>query len=115
MATGPPMAVAQFRMSYSRGAFLQTTLALVGAVAAAGVWLNGGPVGWLGAGVLLGAVVPYALLGIAPTTSRLRDRALAPDSPDAHRLLRRWGHLHAVRTLAALGAAGLMLRLLARS
>jgi hypothetical protein len=111
---GPPMAVAQFRLSYPRGAALQAPLAVVGGLAGVGAWLAGAPAGWLGAGVLLGLVVPYTLVAIMPTNRRLLDRALEPDTPEAERLLRRWGFMHLARTALSLLAFGWMLRLLLR-
>ena len=111
--TGPPMAVAQFRTSYPRGAWLQGGLAALGTLAAVGAWLAGARVAWLVAGALLGLVVPYTLVVILPTNKRLMDRALAPDSPEARALLRRWTALHAVRTVLGLAAAAAMAHLLA--
>jgi len=113
LATGPPMAVAQFRTSYPRAAWLQGGLAVLGALAAAAAWLGGAPLGWLGAGALLGLVVPYTLVVILPTNKRLLDRALSPDAPEARTLLRRWTALHAVRTGLGLAAAATMAHLLA--
>jgi hypothetical protein len=57
--------------------------------------------------------VPYTLVVILPTNKRLMDRALAPDSPEARALLRRWTALHAVRTVLGLAAAAAMAHLLA--
>jgi len=114
LATGPPMAVAQFRTSYPRGARLQGGLAVLGTLAAVGAWFAGAPIGWLGAGVLLGLVVPYTLLVIRPTNARLLDRTLPPDAPETRRLLQRWGALHAGRTLVSLAAAAAMAHLVAR-
>ena len=111
--TGPPMAVAQFRTSYPRGAWLQGGLAALGTLAAVGAWLAGARIAWLVAGALLGLVVPYTLVVILPTNKRLMDRALAPDSPEARALLRRWTALHAVRTVLGLAAAAAMVHLLA--
>ena len=111
--TGPPMAVAQFRTSYPRGAWLQGGLAALGTLAAVGAWLAGARIAWLGFGALLGLVVPYTLVVILPTNNRLMDRALAPDSPEARALIRRWTALHAVRTELGLAAAAAMAHLLA--
>jgi hypothetical protein len=111
--TGPPMAVAQFRTSYPRGARLQGGLAALGALAAVGAWLAGARSAWLGAGAILGLVVPYTLVVILPTNKRLLDRALDPDSPEARALLRRWTALHTVRTVLGLAAAAAMAHLLA--
>jgi hypothetical protein len=58
-------------------------------------------------------VVPYTLVVIRPTNDRLLDPALGPDTPEAQRLLRRWGSLHWVRTGLSLVALVWMLRLLA--
>ena len=107
------MALAQFRTSYPRGTRLQAPLAVVGFIGAVGAWLGGGSPAWLVAGVLLGLVVPFTLVAVMPTNRRLCDPTLAPDSPEAHRLLRRWGHLHLVRAALGLGALLLMLRLVA--
>jgi hypothetical protein len=114
LATGPLMAVAQFRTSYPRAAWLQGGLAALGTLAGIGAWLGGAPIGWLAAGLLLGLVVPYTLVAILPTNKRLLDRTLSPDAPEAQQLLRRWTALHAVRTLLGLAAAAAMAHLLAR-
>lgn len=113
-ACGPMMAVAEFRMSYPRGAALQAPLAIVGCVAAAGAWLAGASGGWLVAGLLLGLAVPFTLVVVMPTNRRLLDRGLEPDTPEAERLLRRWGALHLVRSVLSLVAFAVMLGLLAR-
>src|SRR5215471_2766940 len=46
LLTGPPMAVAQFRTSYPRGARLQGSLAVLGGLAAIGAWLGGARIAW---------------------------------------------------------------------
>jgi hypothetical protein len=112
LACGPMMAVAQFRRSYPRGAALQAPLAVLAGLAGAGAWLGGAGPGWLGAGGLVALVVPYTLAVIMPTNHRLLDRALGPDTPEAERLLRRWGHLHLGRTVLGLLGFGWMLALL---
>ncbi len=60
-------------------------------------------------GLVLGAVVPFTLLVIYPTNHRLLAPTLAPESPEAEALLRRWGHLHAVRTLLGVLAFAILL------
>lgn len=113
-ACGPPMAVAEFRTSHPRAAWLQDALAVIGCLAAVGAWLAGASTGWLFAGLLLGLAVPYTRVVVGPTARRLLDPTLPPDVPEARHLLRRWGALAAGRTLLGLAAAGLMLRLVAR-
>ena len=49
------------------------------------------------------AVVAFTLVVIMPTNRRLLDPALDTGSEEARRLLRRWGQLHAVRTVVGAG------------
>jgi hypothetical protein len=53
------------------------------------------------AALLLGSVVPFTLLVILPTNKRLLDPALGRNSAEAAQLLKRWGWLHAVRSVAS--------------
>jgi hypothetical protein len=57
--------------------------------------------------VLIGAVVPFTLIGIFPTNARLLDPALDPLGVEAAQLLQKWGRLHAVRS--ALSAVAFLL------
>jgi hypothetical protein len=99
---GPALALREFRPSYRRAAVMQVGLAAVGFLAGVGAWAQGGRgATWLLASVLLGAVMPFTVLVILPTNTRLLDPTLAPESPEAARLLARWGRLHAVRSVAS--------------
>jgi len=102
-------AVAQWAPSYQRATLMQAPLAVMGFLAAFGVWLLGGGVIWLAASILIGAVVPFTFLGIMPTNHKL----LAPDrdraSPETRTLLQKWGWLHGVRTALSIIATALML------
>lgn len=104
VSCGSALAVTEFRPSYERGAIMQATLALIGALAAMVRWGLGGQIGWLIGGLLLGAVVPFTLLVIMPTTTRLLDVSLELNSSESAVLLRHWGRLHAVRSAASLVA-----------
>ena len=64
---------------------------------------QGAGVGWLVGGLLLGAVVAFTLVVIMPTNRRLLDPRLDAASEDARQLLRRWGQLHAVRSVVGAG------------
>lgn len=98
---GTELAATQFGPSYRRAAVMQASLAAVGLLAAVAAWVQGRGMPVLAGGLLLGAVIPFTLLVILPTTKRL----LAPDldrrSPEAAALLKRWGRLHAVRTVVS--------------
>lgn len=96
---GPAFAVEQFGPSYRRGAVMQGGLAVLGLLAGIVAWYQRSGIGWLVGGLVLGALVPFTLLVIMPTNRRLLDPALDRGSPEARKLLSRWGRLHAVRTI----------------
>ncbi len=106
---GTRTAVTQWRTGYRRAAAMQASLALIGLVAAVAAWGQGRGVPVLFAGLLLGAVVPFTLIVILPTTQLLLAPTLDADAPAAAALLKQWGHLHAVRSAAALIALGIFL------
>jgi Domain of unknown function (DUF1772) len=58
----------------------------------------GAGLGWLVAAVLIGAVVPFTVIGIMPTNHTLLAPGRDLGSAETRTLLERWGHLHAVRT-----------------
>ena len=62
--------------------------------------------------MLIGAVVPFTLIVIMPTNHRLLATDLELGSAETRALLKRWGSLHAVRTLLSMGATGLYVWLL---
>jgi len=66
----------------------------------------------IGALVLVG-VIPFTLIVISPTNQRLKSQDLDLSSKEAMRLLRRWGRLHLVRSLAS--GVALLIFLLALS
>ena len=101
---GTPLALAEFRPSYRRASVLQAALAAIGCLAAVGGGALGRGALVLGAGLLLGALIPFTLIVILPSTRRLLDPALDPASPEAAAVLTRWGRLHAVRSAAGVVA-----------
>jgi len=114
VSCGSALAVTEFRPSYERAAVMQATLALLGAFTAMVRWGLGGQLGWLIGGLLLGAVVPFTLIVILPTTELLLDVSLDLNSPESAALLTRWGRLHAVRSAASLVAFLIFVLLLVR-
>jgi Domain of unknown function (DUF1772) len=85
---------------------MQASLAVAGLAASIAAWWHASGGWFLVGGSLLGAVVPFTLLGILPTNRRLLAADLSPDSAEAARLLRRWGWLHAVRSVLGTLAFG---------
>jgi len=101
---GTSLAARVFAPSYKRATLMQVPLALVATAAGVGSWWLDGSVLWVIAASFILGVIPFTLVVILPTNERLVDPGLQLDSPEAHRLLVRWGHLHAVRTAASLTA-----------
>src|ERR1700730_17980147 len=62
--------IAQWRPSYKRATVMQASLAVVGTLLSIAAWLGGAGMTWLVAGILLGSVVPFTLIVIAPTNRR---------------------------------------------
>jgi uncharacterized membrane protein len=109
LSCGPALALREFAPSYRRGARLQASLAALGLLLAIGGWFRTGETLLLAGGLILGSVVPFTLVVIFPTNHRLLDPMLAPESPEAGALLRRWGYLHAVRTVLGILAFAILL------
>jgi Domain of unknown function (DUF1772) len=103
---GVPVAAAEFRPSYRRGAVMQAPLSVLGCVFAVLAWLGGAGIPWLVGGVTLGAAVPFTLVVMLPTNKQLTDPTPDRTSEETLRLLHRWGSLHHVRV--ALGLIALI-------
>jgi hypothetical protein len=99
ISCGVPLAVAEWRPSYKRGTRMQAPLALIGSFSALAAWWFEGGAAWLIGGVLLLLIVPFTLVVIFPTNKRLESQELDLHSEEASRLLRRWGRLHAIRSI----------------
>jgi hypothetical protein len=104
LSCGPALALREFGPSYRRGTKLQASLAAVGLLISIAGWFYTRQILVLIGGLVLGAVIPFTLLVIFPTNHRLLNPMLVSDSPEASTLLRRWGHLHAVRTILGIVA-----------
>lgn len=88
---GTALAATEFGPSYRRATIMQASLAAVGLLAALAAWTQGaGPAVLLG-GIVLGLVIPFTLIVILPTNTRLLDPTLDRGSPEAAALLERWG------------------------
>jgi hypothetical protein len=105
----PAAALAQWAPSYRRATLMQAPLAVLSALAAAAAWLLGDDLFWLVAGLMIGVVVPFTLIGIMPTNRRLLESGSGRTPTETRALLARWGRLHAVRTLLGVAASAMML------
>jgi uncharacterized membrane protein len=104
MSCGTDLAVTEFRPSYKRATVMQASLAAFGFLNAMAAWFAGASIMWLIGGLLLVSVIPFTLIVIFPTNKKLLDPSLDTNSDFAHRLLTRWGRLHAVRSILSLAA-----------
>jgi hypothetical protein len=104
MALDTKFAAAQWAPSYRRATWLQAPLALLSLVAGLGSWLLGAGLGWAIAAVLIGAVIPFTLIGIMPTNRRLLAPGRDLGARETRTLLERWAKLHAVRTVLSVTA-----------
>jgi hypothetical protein len=105
MECGTAVAATVFGPSYRRAAVMQAVLALVATAGGIGAWFASASLAWLIGALLVFAVVPFTLLAIRPTNKKLLDPAIDRTSDTVHRLLQRWGRLHAVRSILALGSS----------
>jgi hypothetical protein len=112
LSCGVELAVTQWRPSYKRGAAMQAPLAAIGSLAAIASWWFDRRFAWLAGGLLLLSIIPFTLIVIRPINKRLESRELNLRSEEAGHLLRRWGRLHAVRSILSIAAFILFLFLL---
>jgi hypothetical protein len=99
LEVGPGFAGRFFTPMYRRAAPLQVSLAALGTLSGLWCWWRGSGSGWLLGSLLLFAVIPYTLVRILPDNDQLSAPGRDADAADTEPLLRRWGRLHAVRTL----------------
>ncbi len=99
LSCGVELAVTEWRPSYKRGTAMQAPLAVVGSVAALISWWFDRGLAWVVGGLLLLLIISFTLVVILPTNKRLESRELDLRSEEAGYLLRRWGRLHAVRSI----------------
>jgi hypothetical protein len=108
-------AAMEWAPSYARATRMQAPLAVLSLLAGLGAWLLGAGAGWAIAAVLIGAVVPFTLLGIMPTNKALLLPGRDLSSAETRALLMRWANLHAVRTGLSIAATVLYLYLVVGS
>jgi uncharacterized membrane protein len=104
LSCGTQLAIREFEPSYKRAAILQASLAILGCAAGSVAGWQQSDAAITVAAVVFGLVVPFTLVVIAPINHHLLDPGLDPTGPEAATLLRRWGRLHAVRTVLATAA-----------
>ncbi len=102
---GTELAATVFGPSYHRATTMQVSLAIVATIAGIAVTLNGGRSLWLVGALLIFLVIPFTFIGIMPTNKLLLDPDRDRTSIETLGLQKKWGHLHAVRSvLSSIGA-----------
>jgi Anthrone oxygenase len=110
LSCGTAIAALQWAPSYKRATVMQASLAAVAAMGGVACWAQTANTLWLWGAVLIVAVVPFTLVVIRPTNTRLLQPGRDLKSAETRRLLERWGHLHAVRSAFGMVASVLYVR-----
>ena len=102
LSSEPAVALAEWRFSYRRAAILQVVLVTVGVLSAITAYYLGRGVSVFVAGMLLAIIVGWTLIAVVPVNRQLLDPARTSATPDTDVLLKKWGRLHMIRTIAAI-------------
>jgi len=105
LSCGTEIAFTQWAPSYKRGTVMQVSLAVTAAGAGMIRGLQGGSGAWALAAALIFAVIPFTIVVIFPTNTRLLEPGRDRRSAETRQLLESWGRLHAVRSALSLVAA----------
>ena len=96
----------EWKPSYANGLKMQASLAVIsGVLGVLAIYLTG-DWRWLAGAVLILVNWPFTLLVMAPTNKRLQAMEPQDGRAEARKLIRKWGRLHAVRSV--LGAAAVV-------
>ena len=102
---GTELAATVFVPSYNRASLMQAALALISTFSSVIVWFLGGSTLWLVGAVFIFFVVPFTLIVIMPTNTKLKSPDLNKSAESTRALLEYWGKLHFIRSLSSLIAS----------
>jgi hypothetical protein len=89
----------EWKPSYAGGFAMQGSLAVAsGLLGLTTVWLTG-DWRWIIGALLIMANWPYTLIGMMPTNHRLKAVPEEEANATTRAMIKKWGHLHAIRTL----------------
>jgi hypothetical protein len=96
--------LAEWKPAYERGTWMQASLALAGCALGVAAWqFEHRALAALGALLIL-LPWPITLFVIMPTNTKLKQTPPSDANAESRVLVRKWGRLHALRTLVSLGA-----------
>ncbi|SEL54275.1 protein of unknown function [Nitrosovibrio tenuis] len=93
--------------SYKRATMMQAPLAILSFAGGMSAWLLDGGLTWLIGQYLLVWSLPFTFIVIMPTNHQLLAPGRDLASSETRALLKKWGKLHAVRTILSLLASGI--------
>jgi hypothetical protein len=96
--------LSEWKPSYKRGFAMQAPLAALGGLFGLLAWYETGQDGFLLGAILIIANWPWTLLAIMPTNNKLMAMEPSDQNSEARALIRKWGRLHAVRSILGLAA-----------
>lgn len=96
--------LSQWKVSFVRAQRMAAPLAIIGfGLGLLASWETR-HLAWLAGAMLIGINIPFTLIAIRPTNNRLQSTTPAEAGADTRAMIVKWGRLHAVRTVLALGA-----------
>ena len=101
--------LAEWKPSYTRGKYMQASLALIGTALGLAAWYLTGKWMWALGAVLILAPWPWTMLVIMPVNHVLEATSVEQANAGTRALIQKWGTLHAGRT--ALGIAATLVYL----
>lgn len=101
---GTEIAARQWAPSYKRATLMQASLAVVATLAGLAQWSGRGGAAWLLGALLIVLVIPFTLVVILPTNTKLLEPGRDNSSAETRQLLEVWGRLHTVRSVLSLVA-----------
>jgi len=102
LSCGTEIAATQWAPSYKRAAVMQASLAALATIAGIWRWLLTHGSLWLAGALCIFLVIPFTLVVIRPTNSRLLEPDRDRGSAETRALLATWGRLHGVRSALSL-------------
>ena len=98
---GTELAATVFKPSYTRAAAMQAGLAIIATLSGVAIAFSSGSPWWLVGALLIFSVIPFTFIVIMPTNKKLLNPEPDQSSAATEALLKKWGKLHAIRSVAS--------------